>query len=125
MIHIVYAICYYDPSNPLEEVLNLVFLYIIQLYISFLAAGMYYAHCCIFIDDRPSCFHRFRLMASILLMSMGMLDFSLWERMLLFKYFEKSNYILMIRYSWAKIIWDLYWLNKINNINEHIKVKDL
>ena len=90
MTHIVYVICYYDPSNPLEEVLNLVSLYIIQLYISFLAAGMYCAHCCIFIDDRPSCFHRFRLMVNILLMSMGMLDFSLWERKLLFKYLKKG-----------------------------------
>ena len=86
------------------EVLNPISLYIMQKYISFLAAGMYYARYCIFIDDRPSCFNRFRLMVSILLMSMARLDFSLWEECYYSNILKIANYISMISSSWLRII---------------------
>lgn len=104
MTHIVYAIYYYDLSNLWVEVLNPISLYIMQKYISFLAAGMYCARYCIFIDDRPSCLNRFRLMARILLMSMAMLDFSLWEECYYSNILKIANYISMISSPWLRII---------------------
>ncbi len=63
---------------------------------------MYCDRYCIFIDGKPSYFHRFRLKARILLMSMEMLDFSLSERMLLFKYFEKWKIYIILKVSLSK-----------------------